>query len=90
MDAHVQFKTIIYKWLRYTGLAFGQDIFMANFRINYWTIFALLENVSVLLFYAWTFYYFTYANELGMKAASNIPVAIKVSAQQIVFNHSPN
>lgn len=82
MDAYIQFKTIIYKKLRFFGLIMGHDIFMGNFKIYFNTIVGILINVSLPLLYTWTFYCYTYENELGLKAASALTTGVKVRVPQ--------
>lgn len=80
-DSYRQFQIILYRWLHFIGLILGQDIFGANFRINFQPVFTSLVNLSLPMLFALTSHRFD--NELGQMASLLVIPGLKVEPMLI-------
>lgn len=77
MKAYRDFNIVIYKWLRFFGLAQGHDILHAEWNEwTFYTIFALTTAISIPFMYMWTMYH--YSGDLAMKAFGYLGIGYQV------------
>lgn len=79
MDFLIQFRTVVFTWIRNVGLLCGHDILNANFKVNFHTIVMPLLILTLPLFYITTAIF--YDGELAFKAGACIFMGLYVARQ---------